>query len=81
MAAIKLRHYYNNDWSKDANACSQEELQEMAAEIRKHCEVKEINNESYINCCTIYENKNLGVKYFIHDKLGNISEITEARSY
>lgn len=81
MASVKMRSYRNNSWCSDHRACSEEELQEMAGKIRENCTVKEIDNESYLHCCTILENKNLGLKYWIHDDLGHISEIIEARSY
>lgn len=52
----------------------------MAGKIRKSCKVTQIcdNGSSIV---TIYENENLGLKYWIHDSFGNISEIIEGRSY
>ena len=75
---MKMNYWYSDEWCKDEHARSQEELQNIANKIRRGCKVKEIANyESYV--CTIYENKNLGLRYWIKDEFGHISEIDEAR--
>ena len=78
--AVKMDHFYSNEWCKDQYARSQEELQEIAKKIRENCEVETIEKTSY-GCCTVYRNRNLGLKYWIKDDFGHISEIDEAREY
>ncbi len=81
--AIKMNHYYSNEWCTNQYARSQEELQSIASMIRQNCKVQSIDDvitsEDYI--CTVYTNDALGIRYWIKDKFGHISEIDEARSY
>ena len=83
--SVRMNHWYSDEWCTDNRARSQEELQQIAAEIRKHCDVKEIapvacqSDSAWI--CTILTNEALGLKYWIKDRFGYISEIDEARSY
>lgn len=77
---MKVKHYYSDEWCTNDSARTQEELQNIAKQIRANCTVKEISDMGdYF--CTIYENENLGLKYWIHDSFGHISEITEGRLY
>lgn len=77
---MKVRHFYSDEFCRDENARTQEELQEIAKRIRNGCKVKEIcEYERY--CCTKYENENLGLRYWVKDEFGHITEIDEARSY
>ena len=77
---VRMNHYYSDEWCKDKFARSQEELQKIAKAIRENCEVESIEDfQRYV--CTIYVNNNIGVKYWIKDTFGHISEIDEARSY
>lgn len=81
---IKMKHYYSDEWCKTSEARTQEQLQENAKRIRQSCKVSEVHDQQKMygdgNTCTIYVNEALGIKYWIHDTFGNISEITEARS-
>lgn len=77
---MKLNHWYSDEWCNDEHARTQDELQEIAWKIRNGCKTKEIYDfGDYV--CTIYENDNLGLKYWIKDTFGHISEIDEARKY
>lgn len=77
--SFTMRHFYSDEFCKDQNARNQEELQEIAKSIREGCKVKEYHNyERYY--CTIYENENLGLKYWVKDVFGHITEIDEARA-
>lgn len=76
--AAKLNHFYSNEFCKDEHARTQEELQAIAKAIRENCKCSECNDYGdYV--CTIYFNENLGIKYWIKDTFGHISEIDEAR--
>lgn len=77
---MKINHYYSNEWCKDEHARTQEELQEIAKQIRSNCKCESIENmDGYV--CTIYKNDNLGLKFWIKDTFGKISEIDEGRAY
>lgn len=78
--SYRMDHWYSDEWCRDHHARTQEQLQEIAGKIRKSCKVTEIVDNGF-NICTVYENKNLGVKYWIKDSFGHISEIDEARAY
>lgn len=80
MKAVKMNHYYSNEWCRDQHARTQEELQKIAKQIRENCECSEIKDMGDYTC-TIYVNENLGLKYWIHDDFGHISTIDEAREY
>ena len=79
----RMNHYYSNEWCMDNRARTQEELQAIAREIRENCKVQNVSpvlgqdDESYI--CTIYANENLGIRFWVKDRFGHISEIDEAR--
>ena len=76
----KMNNYYSDEWCRDNHARSQAELQEIARQIRLGCDVKEISEmDGYV--CTIYTNENLGLRYWVKDTFGHISEINEAREY
>ncbi len=78
--SARMEHFYSDEWCRDERARTQDELQSIAKQIREHCETKEIKvMETYT--CTIYTNEALGLKYWIKDKFGHISEIDEARYY
>ena len=77
---MKIREWRSNEWCTDEKATTQEDLQNMARQVRENCKVTEIECNGN-STCTIYENKNLGIKYWIKDNFGHISEIIEARSY
>ena len=77
---MKLRHFYSDTFCTDDRARNQEQLQEIADKIRKGCKVKEIHNSERYTC-TIYENEAVGVKYWVKDEFGFITEIDEVRSY
>lgn len=85
MASVRMNHYYSNEWCRDEHARTQEQLQEIARQIRENCKVEEIAQTACCNeagnVCTIYTNKNLGLKYWVKDTFGHISEIDEAREY
>lgn len=75
---LKVKHYQSNEWCKNENARNQEELQKMAKMIRENCKVEGIDDMgSYF--CSRYKNENLGIRYWILDEFGHISEITEGR--
>jgi aromatic ring-opening dioxygenase LigB subunit len=78
---IKMNHFYSDEWYTDERKRTQEELQNIAKQIRSNCKVTSISPVVSFNdyICTIYENENLGLKYWIKDTFGNISEIDEAR--
>ena len=78
--SAKMTHYYSDEWCTDNHKRSQDELQKIAAQIRKGCKVDEIcEMGSYF--CTIYQNENLGLRYWVKDTFGWISEIDEERAY
>lgn len=76
----RMNHYYSNEWCNDSRARSQEELQNIAKQIRQNCKVEEIEDNTW-GVCTIYTNEALGLKYWVKDQFGHISEIDEARYY
>lgn len=77
---MKMNHWYSNEFCHDSHGRTQEELQNIAGMIRKGCKVSEITDfGDYV--CTIYVNENLGLRYWVKDSFGTISEIDEARSY
>ena len=78
--AIRVNHYYSNEWCNDNHSRTQDELQEIAKQIRENCKVAEIGENGFSNY-TIYTNENLGLKYWIKDRFGHIDEIDEARYY
>lgn len=73
-----MNHWYSDEWCKDNHARNQEQLQEIASKIRIGCKVNEIKDCGYY-VCTIYKNESLGLKYWVKDTFGHISEIDEAR--
>lgn len=76
----KMQNYYSDEWCNDEKARTQDELQEIAGKIRHNCDVSEIHTmDGYT--CTIYINKNLGLRFWIKDTFGHISEINEERRY
>lgn len=83
---MRMQHFYSNEWYKDSkelpsnHACTQEELQTIAKQIRENCKVKEIVGNGS-DTCTIYVNENLGIRYWVKDSFGHISEIDEGRSF
>ena len=80
--SLQLRHFYSNEWCKDQNATDQETLQKIAAQIRANCKVDEIcEPDSLGSICTVYRNEALGLKYWVKDTFGHISEIDEARYF
>lgn len=85
MTAVRMNHYYSDEWCRDNHARTQEELQSIAGQIRKHCKVQSISmvagQHNDANICTIYVNENLGLRYWVKDEFGHISEIDEERSY
>lgn len=77
-----MNHWYSNEWCHDEHECSQDELQAIAKMIRQGCKVKKIERGMCAYTpfvCTIYENKNLGLTYWVKDSFGTISEIDEER--
>lgn len=78
---MKMKHYESDEWSHHSErARTQEQLQEMAGMIRRNCKTERIDDMGdYF--CTIYTNEALGLRYWIHDSFGHISEIIEGRSY
>ena len=76
----RMNHYYSNEWCYSEYARTQEQLQEIAGKIRKSCKVTEIVDNGF-DICTIYENENLGLKFWVKDNFGHIDEIDEAREY
>ena len=80
MAAMRLNHYYSDEWCKNDHARNQEQLQEIAGKIRINCKVINIVDNGN-SICTIYENANLGLKFWVKDEFGHISEIDEGRYY
>ena len=79
--SAKMTHYYSDEWCADDRKRSQEELQIIAQNIRRGCSVDEIHTHDDGEACTIYINAALGIKYWIKDRCGWISEIDEARYY
>lgn len=78
---LRMKHYESDEWSRnEEKATTQERLQEIAAQIRKGCKVTKINDMGNYYC-TEFENENLGIRYWIHDSFGTISEIIEGRYY
>lgn len=84
-AAVVMKHYYSDKWCNTSEARTQEQLQQIAKQIRENCTVVAIHDQSKMygdgKACTEYQNESLGIRYWIHDNFGHISEITEARSY
>lgn len=78
---MKMNHWYSNEFCTDSHARTQEQLQEIAKRIRANCKVVEIAKCSDDGVCTKYENESLGIRYWVKDEFGHISEIDEARSY
>ena len=77
---MRMKHYYSDEWCRDEKATSQYKLQEIASKIRANCKVDKISDMGdYF--CTEYVNDALGLRYWVHDSFGHISEITEGRSY
>lgn len=84
-AAVVVKHYYSDKWCNTSEARTQEQLQQIAKQIREVCTVVQIHDQSKMygdgKACTEYQNESLGIRYWIHDTFGCISDITEARSY
>lgn len=84
-AAVVMKHYYSDKWCNTSEARTQEQLQQIAKQIREVCAVVQIHDQSKMygdgKACTEYQNEILGIRYWIHDTFGYISDITEARSY
>ena len=84
-AAVVMKHYYSDKWCNTSEARTQEQLQQIAKQIREVCTVVQIHDQPKMygdgKACTEYQNENLGIRYWIHDNFGHISDITEARSY
>lgn len=82
---IIMNHWYSDEWCKDNHARTQEQLQNIAKQIRSNCQMYECKPVSSSNddiiVCTIYYNENLGLKYWVKDRLGRITEIDEARYF
>ena len=79
---MKLTHYEWDRWSTNSErATTQERLQEIAGLIRESCKVERIDRNNDEHTCTIYRNDNLGLRYWVHDTFGKISEIIEGREY
>lgn len=78
--SAKMEHFYSDEWCKDDHARTQDELQSIAKQIRENCETAEITFNGN-STCTVYRNEALGLKYWIKDNFGHISEIDEARYY
>ena len=84
-----MKHYYSNEFFKNDELhtgtieMTQEQLQAAAKAIRENCKVKEMQSRPATDgfACTVYENENLGVTYWIKDSFGHISEIDEARKW
>lgn len=82
---MRLQHFYSDEWCRDESARTQEQLQKIAKAIRENCKCVEIRDyhesdaTGYI--CSIYENENLGLKYYIKDRFGHIQEIDETRDF
>lgn len=74
-----VTHWNSDDWCHDDRATTQEVLQEMAKSIRENCKATGVHRNGSTSVCTTYENANLGLKYWIHDDLGRVSEIIEGR--
>lgn len=75
-----MRHFYSDEWCRDEKARNQEQLQEIVRKIRESCDVYTIDYfEDYT--CTIYRNENLGLRYWVKDEFGHISEIDEERKH
>lgn len=75
-----MRHFYSDEWCRDEKARTQEQLQEIVRKIRESCDVYTIDYfEDYT--CTIYRNENLGLRYWVKDEFGHISEIDEERKH
>lgn len=81
--SASLRHFYSDEWCTDKNARTQEQLQAIAKKIREGCKVEErsiFDGGTFgDHCCTIYVNESLGLRYWVKDDFGKISEIDEAR--
>ena len=76
----RMNHFYSNEWCKGEHARTQEELQNIAKQIRQNCKAEKIDDNTW-GVCTIYTNESLGLKYWVKDQFGHISEIDEARYY
>ena len=80
-------HYYNSEWWTDdelhtsTHGKTTAELFLIAEQIRKNCEVVECQTSASGFTCTKYENKALGVRYWVKDTFCHISEIDEARTF
>jgi len=78
-----MNHWYSDEWCTDKHARTQEQLQEIAGKIRANCKIEERDGHegdvfgTYV--CTIYINENLGLRYWVKDEFGHITEIDEAR--
>ena len=82
-SCVKARHYYSDEWCKDSNARTQEQLQKIAKRISDNCTLAKIitNAGDNYDACTEYVNEALGLRYWIHDTFGHITAIDETRSY
>lgn len=78
-----LNHWYSNEWCRDEYARSQEELQNIAKQIKANCELKESHYSKNFKDETVcvYHNENLDIKYIVKDIFGHISEIDEIRCF
>lgn len=74
----RITHWYSDEWCTDHQATTQEKLQDIAAQISKNCKAKNIVDNGF-GICTTYENEALSIRYWVHDRFGHISEITEGR--
>ena len=77
--SYKMKNYYSDEWCRDKQATSQEDLQKIAKMIRSNCKCKEISDMGDYTC-TIYVNENLGLRYWVKDEFGHITEINEERA-
>lgn len=82
-SSATIRHFYSDEWCRDEKARTQEQLQKIAAQIRRGCKVEERDSHDGdmfgTYTCTIYINENLGLRYWVKDEFGWITEIDEAR--
>lgn len=83
--ALRMRHWYSEEWYTPNNeqtstkSATQEELRRIAEMIKEGCDLEEVCENGDFMVCTIYSNKYIGVRYWVHDTCGWISTIDEAR--
>lgn len=81
----KVTEWFSDEWCRNHHARTQEQLQQIAGNIRKNCKCTKVMDQPGCHIdgaiCTEYENENLGVQYIVKDTFGHIEEITEIRRY